>query len=70
MDTFEEQQIWSLVATQLANRRSAGDCMSRWLNYLRPSLKSHSSGQLVPWTKSEEKQLRTLAESYEERSVS
>lgn len=70
MDTFEEQQIWRLVATQLASRRSAGACMSRWLNHLRPSLKPHSSGQPVSWTQSEEDQLRLVAESYEERNVS
>lgn len=65
---FDPQQ-WELIATQLAGGRSAADCMTRWCNHLRPSVKHCKDGLDVHWTPEEDERLAELARELSEHNV-
>lgn len=72
MVTAFDEKKWHKIATQHGNekhQRSGSDCQLRWKTFLQPSIRQSASGRSGEWTAEEDKRLRELAETFQEREV-
>jgi len=60
---------WDNIATSHGSGRSGMDCMLRWRNFLKPSLKRQGNAEALPWSKEEDQKLQRVAQEHSHRNV-